>query len=70
MWQALKLSNITFWYVTGETPETLEVVVAKIYGEVTLPSHWLRTRRTERRRYCILDVRKNVLLILFGFANT
>ena len=39
VWQALKLSNIIFWYVTGETPETLEVVVAKIYGEVTLPRH-------------------------------
>ena len=70
VWQALKLSNIIFWYVTGETPETLEVVVAKVYGEVTLPRHWLRAPQTDRRRRGILDVCKNILLILFGFANT
>ena len=62
MWQALELNPITFWYVTGETPETLEVVVAKIYGEVTLPRHWPGTPRTDRRRRCILHVRSRVLL--------
>ena len=29
VWQALELNPIIFWYVTGEMPETLEVVVAK-----------------------------------------
>ena len=43
VWQALQLSPVIFWYMTGETPETLEVVGAKIYGEVTLPRHWPRT---------------------------
>lgn len=63
MWQALELNLIIFWYVTAETPETLEVAVAKIYGEVTLPRHWPRTPRTERGRRCILDVRSRVLLL-------
>lgn len=63
VWQALQLNPVIFWYMTGETPETLEVVVAKIYGEVTLPRHWPRTPRTDRRRRCILDVRNRVLLV-------
>ena len=37
MWQAFELNPVIFWYMTGETPETLDVVVAKIYGKVTLP---------------------------------
>ena len=63
VWQALQLNPVIFWYMTGVTPETLEVVVAKIYGEVTLPRHWPRTPRTDRRRRCILDVRNRVLLV-------
>ena len=63
VWQALQLNPVIFWYMTGETPETLEVVVAKIYGEVTLPRHWPRTPRMDRRRRCILDVRNRVLLV-------
>ena len=68
MWQALELNPIIFWYVTGETPETLEVVVAKIYGEVTLPRHWPRTPPTDKS--CILDVCNGVLLVFNGFPNT
>ena len=49
--------------MTGETLETLEVVVAKIYGEVTLPRHWPRTLQTDRRRRSILHVRNRVLLV-------
>ena len=63
VWQAFALNPVIFWYMTGETPETLDVVVAKIYGEVTLPRHWPRTPRTDRRRHCILDVRNRVLLV-------
>ena len=63
VWQALELNPVIFWYVTGETPETLDVIVEKIYGEVTLPRHWTRTPRKDRRRRCILDVRNRVLLV-------
>ena len=35
--QALELNPVIFWYMTGETPETLEVVVETIYQEVTAP---------------------------------
>lgn len=63
VWQSLKLNPVIFWYMTGETPDTLEAVVEKIYGEVTAPRHWPRTPRTERRRHCILDVRNRVLLV-------
>ena len=49
--------------MTGETPETLKVVVARIYGERTLPRHWPRTPRTDRSRRCILDVHNRVLLV-------
>ena len=69
VWQALQLNPVIFWYMTGETPETLEVVVAKIYGEVTLPRHWPRTPRTDRRRRCILDVRNRVLLVFIWLCQ-
>ena len=49
--------------MTGETPETLEEVVEKIYREVTLPRQWPRTPRTDRRRRCNLDVPNRVLLV-------
>lgn len=61
--QALQLNPVILWYMTGETPETLEVVVAKIFGEVTLPRHWPQTPRTDRGRRCILDVRNRVLIV-------
>ena len=63
VWQSLELNPIIFWYMTGETPETLEAVVEKIYGEVTAPRHWPRTPRTERRRRCNLDEHNRVLLV-------
>lgn len=64
MWQVLQLSPVIFCHMTGETPETLEVVVlAKIYGQVTLPRHWPRTPQTDKKRRCILDVRNRVLLV-------
>ena len=63
VWQALELNPVMFWYMTGETPETLDAVVAKIYEKVTLPRHWPRTPRTDRRRRCILDVGNRVLLV-------
>ena len=31
MWQALQFNPVIFWYMTGETPETLEEVVEKMY---------------------------------------
>ena len=64
LWQALELNPIIFWYVTCETPETLEDVVTKINGEVTLPRHWPQAPRTDRRSRCILDVRNRVLPVL------
>ena len=64
MWQALELNPIIFWYMTGETPETLETIVVKIYIEVAAPRHFPRTPRTNRRRPCILDVRNRVLLVI------
>jgi len=69
VWQALQLNPVIFWYMTGETPENLEVVVAKIYGEVTLPRHWPRTPRTDRRHRCILDVRNRVLLVFIWLCQ-
>ena len=63
VWRALQLNPVIFWYMTGETPETLEEVVEKIYREVTLPRQWPRTPRTDRRRRCILDVPNRVLLV-------
>lgn len=63
MWQALELYPVIFWYMMGETQETLDTVVAKIYGEVTLPRHWPRTPQMDRKRHCILDVCNRVLLI-------
>ena len=69
VWQALQLNPVIFWYMTGETPETLEEVVEKIYREVTLPRHWPRTPRTDRRRRCILDVPNRVLLVFIWFRQ-
>ena len=64
VWQVLQLNPVIFCYLTGERPETLEVVVvAKIYGQVTLPRHLPRTPQTDKRRCCILDVRNRVLLV-------
>ena len=64
MWQVLQLNPVIFCHMTGKTPETLEVVVvAKIYGQVTLPRHLPRTPQTDKRRRCILDVRNRVLLV-------
>ena len=63
VWRALQLNPVIFWYMTGETPETLEEVVEKIHREVTLPRQWPRTPRTDRRRRCILDVPNRVLLV-------
>ena len=60
VWQSLKLNPVIFWYMMGETPDTLEAVVEKVYGEVTAPRHW---PRTDRRRRCILDVINRVLLV-------
>ena len=57
MWQVSELNPIIFWYVTGETPETLETIVVKIYIEVTAPRHFPRTPRTNRRRSCIPYIR-------------
>ena len=64
VWQALELNPIIFWYMTGETPETLETIVVKIYIEVTAPRHFPRTPRTNRRCPCIFDVRNRVLLVI------
>ena len=69
MWQALELNPVIFWYMTGKTPETLGVIVGKIYGEVTLPRHWPKTQGTDRRRCCILDVHNRVLLVFCYYSS-
>ena len=53
----------------GRNTRNFEVVVAKIYGEVTLPRHWPRTPQTDSRRRCILDVRNRVLLVFIWLRH-
>ena len=62
VWAYLEMNLVNFWYFTGETPESLAVLVDKIYIDVTKPRHLPRTPLTDRRRRCILDVRNRVLL--------
>lgn len=64
VWQILELNPIVFWYMTGENPEMAEVMVEKVYLDVTAPRHLPRTPRTDRRRRCILDARNRVLLVI------
>ena len=47
VWQILELNPIVFWYMTGETPEMAEVMVQKVYLDVTAPRHLPCTPRTE-----------------------
>ena len=52
VWQALQLSPVIFWYMTGETPETLEVVGAKIYFTKTLASNTANGQETSLYSRC------------------
>ena len=52
VWQVLQLSPVIFWYMTGETPETLEVVGAKIYFTKTLASNTANGQETSLYSRC------------------
>lgn len=68
--QAIDIFNLLryhpqlFWYATGETPESFELIVNRIAGDITSPRHTPRIPRTNRRRACKLDVFNRCLLVL------
>lgn len=64
VWAMLERNPHIFWYSTGETPETLEVIVNNIGYDVAAPRHVPRTPRSNRRRRCLLDTRNRVLLVV------
>ena len=64
VWEVLERNPHIFWYATGVTPQTLEVMVDQIRYDVAAPRHLPRTPRSNRRRRCLLDVRNRVLLII------
>lgn len=69
VWAMLKRNPHIFWYSTGETPQTLEVIVNNIGYDVAAPRHVPRTPRSNRRRRCLLDTRNRVLLVVIWLTQ-
>ena len=61
--EVLERNPHIFWYATGVTLQTLEVMVDQIRYDVAAPN-LPRTPRSNRRRRCLLNVRNRVLLII------
>ena len=64
VWAILERNPHIFWYYTGETPRTLEVLVSNIQYDVASPRHIPRIPSSNRRRRCLLDTRNRVLLVM------
>ena len=47
VWLCLEVNPVIFWYSTGETPQTLQVLVDRIYLDVTKPRHLPRIPQTD-----------------------
>ena len=64
VWRELERSPRNFWYLTGETPYTLDSIVQRVAQDVTKPRMLPRIPASNRRRRCILDVQNRVLLVM------
>ena len=64
VWAILERNPHMFWYYTGETPRTLEVLVSNIQYDVASPRHIPRIPRSNRRRRCLLDTLNRVFLVM------
>ena len=62
VWMLLEMNPHIFWYFTGETPQSMEVIVQNIFVDVTAPRHLPRVPTSNQRHRCLLDVRNRVLL--------
>lgn len=63
VWSKFQQVPRRFWYLTAETPATLDSVVQRVAPDVTKPRMFPRIPISNRRRSCILDVRNRVLLV-------
>ena len=64
IWRNLERSPIKFWYLTGETPYTVDSIVQTVAQEVVKPRMLPRIPVSNRQRCCILDIRNRVLLVI------
>jgi len=64
VWTFLQRDPRNFWYLTGETPSSMDSIVQTVADEVCKPRMIPRVPISARRRPCILDVRNRVLLVL------
>ena len=64
VWTLLEIDPRTFWYLTGETPRSLEQMVRRVAADVVRPRLLPRQPTTRRQRACLLDVRNRVLLVI------
>lgn len=64
VWSKLQRTPREFWYLTAETPVTLDHIVQRVVPDVTKP--WMYPRRpiSNRWRSCIVDVQNRVLLVI------
>ncbi|KXJ07896.1 putative transposase for insertion sequence element IS702 [Exaiptasia diaphana] len=69
VYSMLRLNRRNFWYVTGETCESFDLIVRRIGLDVTLPRQTPRTPTTNRRRACILDVSNRVLVVVIWLRH-
>ena len=64
VWSKLQRTPREFWYLTAETPVTLDHIVQTVAPDVTKPQMYPRRPISNRRRSCILDVQNRVLLVI------
>jgi len=69
VWSYLEEDPRKFWYLTGDTPQSLDILVHMISHEVGKPRMLPRTPLTGRRRCCILDIRNRVLSVIIWLRS-